>query len=141
MKTALFVTDGTVDAALSLRNWLTNNAGHSLHLTIVYSYDIPVGDPLTKSVCGLAKAEALNSLNRWKAILGNNPGSQITYKPFFGSPKQALAMHLLIGSFNYWLTDEQWPPDDVTLRTAFIQGTKQTRPILLSEERDFVLIG
>ncbi|MDB5241132.1 MAG: hypothetical protein JWP57_1757 [Spirosoma sp.] len=140
MKTALFVTECSIDSAFTLRNWLANTAHESIRLTIVLPYEILPGEPLHKSACNPAKAEAQARLDHWSAILGDNQITVITTETLFGSAKQALHLHLLIRSYDYWLVDERAMPDKVDLGSLLNHPGKLTRLVLMSEKFAFVRV-
>lgn len=115
MLTALFITDCSVDSALSLRAWLSQQSRHPICLTVVHPYDIPAGESLHKSVCQPAKADALARLANWTAILGNLENTHLTTETLFSNPEVALTIHLMIRNYNYLLVDNWVPIMDNTL--------------------------
>lgn len=106
MQTALYLTDGSVDSALSFRSWLTHFDGAPLRFTVVLPYDLPVGEPLHKSVCGPAKQAAQEQLANWLAIVNEGVAATIRTEVLFASPAQALSIHLLVRQYDYLVQDE-----------------------------------
>ncbi len=123
MQTALFLTDCSVDSALSLRNWMAERAHQPLRLTVVHPYEIKVGDPLHKSVCKPAKTNALARLDNWTAMLGDIDNQQITTETLFASPNVALMIHLLIRGYDYWVV-ENWSVVDEPAVGALLEQTR-----------------
>ncbi|MBO0935424.1 hypothetical protein J2I47_02575 [Fibrella sp. HMF5335] len=106
MQTALFITDCSVDTALSLRTWLAQPRHHPLRLRVVYPYDTPAGEPLHKSVCQPARTEAIARLANWTAMLGAVDTTCLHTEVLFATPSVALSSHLLIRDYDYLLLDD-----------------------------------
>lgn len=125
MLTALFITDCSVDSALSLRTWLSEQSHQPLRLTVVHPYDIPAGESLHKSVCQPAKAEALTRLANWKHMLGDPESLHLTTETLFSTPEVSLTIHLMIRSYDYLLVDNWSPVTDTTI-TSLLKKTQTT---------------
>jgi len=125
MLTALFITDCSVDSALLLRTWLSEQTHQPLSLTVVHPYDIPTGALLHKSVCQPAKAEALTRLNNWTAMMGNSENVYLTTEILFANPEVTLTIHLLIRGYNYLLVDD-WSPVSPTALPLMLAKTRTT---------------
>lgn len=123
MQTALFLTDCSVDSALSLRKWLAQQTHPSLRLMVVHPYEIVSNDPLHKSTCKPAKAEALARLDNWTAMLGDVDCKQITTETLFASPNVALMIHLLIRGYDYWVV-EDWTIADSPSVAALLEQSQ-----------------
>ncbi len=125
MLTALFITDCSVDSALALRNWLSEQSHQPLSLTVVHPYDIPPGESLHKSVCQPAKADALSRIANWTAMLGNPENTRLTTEILFSTPEIALTIHLMIRGYDYLMVDN-WSPVSHTALPVMLEkaGTK-----------------
>lgn len=133
MKTALFVTDCSVDSALSLRNWLSAHASQPIRLTVVYPYDIDSGQALTRDTLQPAKAEARRQLNNWSAQLDTIDASWLTTETLLASPELALSIHLLIRGYDYWLVNDLVEVANPAVSAILSQGTTRTYPLSLAE--------
>ena len=123
MQTALFLTDCSVDSALSLRSWLAEHSHRPLRLTVVNPYEISGDDPLHKSVCNPAKTDALARLNNWTAMLGEVDTTDLTTETLFASPNVALMIHLLIRGYDCWVV-ENWSVVDNPAVAALLAQTR-----------------
>lgn len=125
MQTALFLTDCSVDSALSLRGWLVQHTHEPLRLTVVHPYEIEGGDTLHKSVCTPAKSEAVARLAHWRAMLGEVDTIHLNTEALFARPNVALMIHLLIRGYDYWVVDN-WAMAAVPSVAALLEqsGTK-----------------
>ncbi len=107
MKTALFLTDGSVDSALSLRCWLATNPELSIRLTVVHPYDIELGTTLTKNTYQIAKQQAINRLEHWLNMLPQPWAVELKTEILLASPELAVTIHLLLRPYTYLLVDDQ----------------------------------
>lgn len=107
MKTALFVTDCSIDAALSLRHWLAARNSQPVRLTVVYPYDITRGQTLSRDTLKPAKAGAVAQLDNWSALLDALPAGHLTTETLLASPELALSIHLLLRGYDYWLVNDE----------------------------------
>lgn len=107
MKTALYITDCSVDAALALRWWMTTDAEEAIHLTVVHSYNIEVGTSLNKEVCRAAKQLATARINNWLKMFNQAWVSEVKSETLLASPELAITLHVLLRSYDYLLLDEQ----------------------------------
>jgi hypothetical protein len=133
MKTALFVTDCSIDSALSLRNWLSAHARQPIRLTVVYPYDLPSGLALNRNTLQPAKTEALSQLKNWSAMLDTIDITWLTTETILASPELALSIHLLIRNYDYWLVDDWAQVADPALAAILNQRTTQTRPLSIAQ--------
>ncbi len=106
MKTALYVTDGSVDSALLLRHWLTEQHATACRLTVVLPYETEPGERLHKDALRPAKAAAESRLQTWSAMLGDVGLHRRATQTLFASPEHALTIHLLMFHYDYWLVDD-----------------------------------
>lgn len=127
MKTALFVTDCSIDAALSLRNWLRAQGSQPIRLTVVFPYDIARGQALTRNTLQPARADALTQLSTWSALLDTIPASWLTTETLLASPELATAIHLLLRSYDYWLVNDTEQAVSPSAAAILRQRTTQTR--------------
>jgi hypothetical protein len=127
MKTALFVTDCSIDAALSLRSWLAAQASQPIRLTVVYPYDIAGGQALSRDTLKPAKADAVAQLKDWSDLLDTIPASQLTTETLLASPELALSIHLLLRGYDYWLINDGEQVTSPAVSAILSQRTTQTR--------------
>lgn len=114
MRKALLLTDGSVDRALSLRQWLESQS-EPIDLTVVYALSLPTPDdqPLKVVTYREAKRLASEELNRWLTFLpqaGTSPTAphrfaQLHTEILLGEPELVLTIHLLIRRYDYLLLD------------------------------------
>ncbi len=107
MKTALFITDGSVDSALSLRRWLSTNPEAAIRLTVVHPYDIELGTTLTKNTCRVAKQQSVDRLEHWLNMLPQPWPGELKTKTLLASSELAVTIHLLLRPYTYLLVDDQ----------------------------------
>ncbi|WP_020604286.1 hypothetical protein [Spirosoma spitsbergense] len=117
MKTALYVTDGSVDSALLLRAWLTRQPTNFCRITVVLPYSISPDEPLHKDVLRPVKEKALTLLQNWQSMLGDSQIWPMALEPFFATPEHALTIYLLLRHYDYWLTDNNPSPCGTELIT------------------------
>ena len=132
MKTALFVTDCSVDSALCLRNWLSAHASQPIRLTVVYPYDIEGGQSLTRDTLQPARAEALRQLNSWSAQLDTIDAGWLTTETLLASPELALSIHLLIRGYDYWLVNDLVDIANPAVSAMLSRSTTRTYPLSLA---------
>lgn len=108
MQTALYLTDGSVDSALAFRSWLAHFNKGSFRFTVVLPYNLPAGEPLHKSVSGLARQAAQQRVAKWLAMVNETVAADILTDVLFASPAQALSIHLLVRQYDYLVQDEGW---------------------------------
>lgn len=133
MKTALFVTDCSIDSALSLRNWLSAHARQPLRLTVVYPYDIPGGQSLSRDTLKPARTEALTQLKSWSGLLDTIGTDWLTTETLLASPELAISIHLLIRGYDYWLVDDWSQVANPALAAVLNQGSTRTRPLSIAQ--------
>ncbi|GAB3020712.1 hypothetical protein [Spirosoma pulveris] len=131
MKTALFVTDCSVDSALTVRNWLSAHSHQPVRLTVVLPYDIDEGQPLDKKSLQSARSEAGSRLKNWSALLGDTDPGSLVVEPLLASPELAISMHLLIRRYDYWLVEDWSLVENATLSSILNQPALQTRPLAI----------
>ncbi|MFD2938264.1 hypothetical protein [Spirosoma flavum] len=107
MKTALFLTDGSVDSALSLRRWLSIDPKAAIRLTVVHPYDIELGTTLTKITCRAAKQQAVDRLENWLDLLPQLWSGEFKTETLLATPELAATIHLLLRPYTYLLVDDQ----------------------------------
>lgn len=110
MKTALFITDCSVDAALALRNRIGNAGAHTLALTVVHPYEIDASQPLTKTITKEARQQAQERLRRWANLfasldLPGNMSLTVKTELLFASPELAATIHQALRSYDYLFTE------------------------------------
>jgi len=108
MKTALYITDCSIDSALALRNRLAMSPNVPFRLTIVHPYDLEPDQPLNKVVLKEARQAAATRLTNWKTALGDTHATSLKTELLFASPELALRIHLLIRQYDAVIIDEQW---------------------------------
>ncbi len=129
MQTALFLTDCSVDSALSLRGWLAGHTHQSVRLTVVHPYEMAGDKPLHKSVCKPAKTEALARLDNWMAMLGEADTTCLTTEALFASPNVALMIHLLIRGYDYWVVEDWTLADSPSVAPLLEQTSTKVRSL------------
>ncbi len=107
MKTAFFLTDGSVNSALSLRCWLAANSETAVRLTVVHPYDIELGTILTKNTYQMAKRKAIDRLENWLNLLPQSWPGELKTETLLASPELAVTIHLLLRPYTYLLVDDQ----------------------------------
>ncbi|CCH02877.1 hypothetical protein FAES_4878 [Fibrella aestuarina BUZ 2] len=128
MNSLLYVTDGSVDSALTLRNWLTAHTQPAPRLTVVLPYDLAPDQPLHKDVLRPAKAAAEGHLQQWVAMLGDAKLGNLTTETLLASPEHATTLHLLIRPYDGWLVDDQ----DLMEMMADVLARTRTQPLWLT---------
>lgn len=108
MKKALFLTDGSVDTALSLSRWLEVQTD-PIVLTVVHAFSI--NQPLKAAVYRDARQAASTELNQWLNFLPSFrsvPAGTVQILPeiLLGEPGLVLTIHLLLRHYDYLLLDE-----------------------------------
>lgn len=136
MKKALLMTDGSVDMAMSLNQWL-NTQPEPIDLTVVYTFTLnqTAGQPLKAAVYREARETATEDLNRWLNFLpqpcsdqsrpGQSSLSQLHTEILLGGPELVLALHLLLRRYDYLLIDV-WQKGFVSAFKSF-QGRISTQ--------------
>ncbi|GAB4026732.1 hypothetical protein [Spirosoma koreense] len=110
MKKALLVTDGSVDLALVLNRWLETQS-ERIDLTVVYAYELcsTVDQPLKAAAYHDARQAAGEALNHWLTFVSPTGSVQLYTKMLLGEPQLVLTIHLLLGQYDYLLTDIDQP--------------------------------
>lgn len=108
MNSLLYVTDGSVDSALTLRNWLAAQPQPAPRLTVVLPYDLTPDQPLHKDILRPAKAAADARLRQWVAMLGDARPDMLTTETLLASPEHAITLHLLIRPYDGWLVEDRF---------------------------------
>jgi len=138
MKTAFFLTDCSIDSALTLRNWMKQYEGDAIRLTVVHSYELANGSLLTKETHQIAKQQAQTRLQHWVEILPpSQPGILLT-ETLFGDASLAFAIHLHLRRYNYVLLDF-W--QETLVATAQVAHDSRFLFINLRENSLFRLAG
>ncbi|GAB3946007.1 hypothetical protein GCM10028805_16030 [Spirosoma harenae] len=142
MKKALLLTDGSIDMALSLRQWLETSA-EPIDLTVVYALSTTqlTSQPLKAAPYYEAKKVANERLNRWLTFLPQNdrlhpdPSQkhQLHTEILLGEPELVLTIHLLIRRYDYLLVDPVQPEVISTFEACQSQIMTQLKWICLSE--------
>ncbi|SOD93390.1 hypothetical protein [Spirosoma fluviale] len=132
MKTALFVTDCSVDSALTVRNWLSAHSHQPIRLTVVLPYDIDEGQSLDKKSLQAAKSEASNRLKNWSDLLSATDPGSVVAETLLANPELAISMHLLIRRYDYWLVEDWSLVTNPTLSSILNQPTLQTLPLAIN---------
>ncbi|UFH54542.1 hypothetical protein [Spirosoma sp. KNUC1025] len=106
MKKALLLTDGSVDMALSLGQWL-NRQTEPLELTVVYAYALvqEANQPLKAAAHREANQKATENLNRWLDFLPQPWPDKLRTEVLLGNPELVLTIHLLLRQYDYLLID------------------------------------
>ncbi|WP_052731279.1 hypothetical protein [Spirosoma radiotolerans] len=105
MKTALFLTDCSIDSALTLRNWMSQYKGEAIQLTVVHPYALANGSLLTKETHRTAKQQAQTRLQHWSEMLpSSHPGMLLT-ETLFGDASLVFTIHLQLRRYTYVLLD------------------------------------
>ncbi|MCK8493900.1 MULTISPECIES: hypothetical protein [Spirosoma] len=106
MKTVFFLTDCSVDSALFVRRWLTDQNEAVIRLTIVHPYDIEAGDALTKETHRVAKQQAVTRLARWLDMIPASTSVELKPETLLASPELAAKIHQHLRAYDYILVDE-----------------------------------
>ena len=106
MKQTLFITDGSVDQALSVGRWLESQP-EPVKLTAVHAFAIaqPADQSLNAAVYREAKQAATEMLNRWVNFLPKSWPGQLDAELLPGDPELVLTIHLLLRRYDYLLID------------------------------------
>lgn len=99
MQTALFLTDCSVDAALALRRWQSENGHIPLRITVVHPFDLESGCRLTKETSRAIRQEARDRLRNWLAMVEQPLPAEI----LLGSADLVLTLHLRLRQYDYLL--------------------------------------
>lgn len=105
MKTACFITNCSVDSALTLRRWVDTHSDETIRITVVHPYGVDAGITLNKETCRTAKQQATARLDHWLAMLPTLRNAKP--ETLFSSPELALKMYLLLRYYDYVLVDDQ----------------------------------
>lgn len=127
MNSLLYVTDGSVDSALTLRNWLAAQPQSAPRLTVVLPYDLTPDQPLHKDVLRPAKAAADDRLRQWVAMLGDAKPDNLTTETLLASPEHAITLHLLIRPYDGWLVEDRFLVETM----ADVLARTRTQPVNL----------
>ncbi|MEZ0609224.1 hypothetical protein ACAW74_11945 [Fibrella sp. WM1] len=128
MNSFLYVTDGSVDDALLLRNWLDNQPQPLLRLTVVLPYDLTPDQPLHKDGLRPAKAAADVRLQQWVTMLGDVKLGNLTTETLLANSAHAITLHLLIRPYYGWLVADR----DVVETMADVLPRTRTQPVWLA---------
>lgn len=106
MKKALLLTDCSVDLALAVNQWVTNQPD-SIDLTVVYAFSLSSDEnqPLKAAAHRTAKQEASENLRQWLNCLPTPWPGKIQTETLLGEPELVMRIHLLLRQYNYLLID------------------------------------
>lgn len=145
MKKALLVTNGSVDMALSLNQWLEAQS-EPADLTVVYAFPLPpaTGQPLNAATYRQSRQTAAEELKRWLDFLPesrkNSSGSgldrlgKLHTELLPGAPELVLSIHLLLRRYDYLLIDFEQTELVSTFRSFQRQIGTQLCFLSVSEE-------